>query len=107
MKNELTARLALLAAHRQTISYGALAKELTIAGPGAIAKLTLALEQLMQIDAAAHQPFRAALVVGRLNNDLPAAGFFQKARALGVYHDTDPVEFVRNQRDALWRQDGS
>ena len=105
MKNDLIARLAKLAAHRQTITYGALAKDLGIQGSGSIARLTDALEALMQEDAAAERALRAALVVGRMNNNLPAAGFFLKAMDLGVYDGTDPVGFVQTQRAALWSRD--
>lgn len=102
MKNRLEARLAELAAQRQTISYGALAKELAIPGPGAIATLTAALEVLMEADAARGRPLRAALVVGRLNGDQPAAGFFLKAAELGVFAGHDHAQFVKLQRERLW-----
>lgn len=106
MKNRLEARLAELAAQRQTISYGALAKELAIPGPGAIAQLTAMLEALMQEDATQGRPLRAALVVGRLNGDMPAAGFFLKAAELGLLQDQRPEEFLQNQREGLWHLKG-
>lgn len=102
MKNRLEARLAELAAHHQTISYGALAKQLAIPGPGAIATLTAALEVLMEADVALDRPLRAALVVGRLNGDQPAAGFFLKAAELGVFAGNDHAHFVKLQRERLW-----
>jgi hypothetical protein len=101
MRNNLIARLAQLAAQSATISYGDLARELAIPGPGAIAKLTTELEILMQEDAQAGRPFRAALCKGRLANGLPAQGFFDKAQALGRYQGQDPAEFVAFERQLL------
>ena len=100
--SDLAARLALLAAQQQTITYGALAKDLAIPGPGSIARLTAALETLMDEDAAIGQPLRAALCEARLANGLPAAGFFEKAAALGRYRGEDPAGFVVAERQALF-----
>ncbi|MDD7972542.1 hypothetical protein [Roseinatronobacter alkalisoli] len=72
---------------RTTLTYGQLAAKLEIDGPGRIAKLTTALETLMEQDAQAGRPLRAALVVARAGAGLPAPGFFQKAQALGLYPD--------------------
>ena len=95
----LTARLAELAALNQTTHYGALARDLGLTGPATIARLTTALESLMEDDTAAGRPLRAALVTAR-SSPLPAPGFFQKAAALG--HDvTDPARFIATQRAAL------
>ncbi len=103
MRNNLIARLAQLAAQPATITYGALARDLAIPGPGAIAKLTTELEILMEEDAQAGQPFRAAVCEGRLSNGLPAQGFFDKAHALGRYEGQDPAEFVAFERQLLHR----
>lgn len=100
--NDLVARLGELAAHHQTITYGELARDLAIPGPGAIAKLTQALEILMEIDAAAGLPLRAALCCSRLVQGLPAPGFFEKAARLGYLEAKDPLNFVQQQRQALW-----
>jgi hypothetical protein len=99
MIEQLTARLAQLAALNQTTSYGTLARELGLQGPGTIAQLTTALESLMERDAAAGLPLRAALVNAR-NSTLPAQGFFDKAAALGFAVE-DQVAFVSAQRAAL------
>lgn len=96
--NDLTARLALLAAQGKTTTYGALARDLG----WRVAELTAALERLMEEDAAAGLPFRAALVEGRLSDGLPAKGFFEKAAALGKDWK-DPFCFVMTERDALRR----
>ncbi|OYU40506.1 MAG: hypothetical protein CFE33_07100 [Pseudorhodobacter sp. PARRP1] len=75
---------------------------MAIPGPGAIGKLTAALEVLMDEDAARGLPLRAALCAGRMANGLPAQGFFDKAQALGRFTDTDPQNFVSTERDRLF-----
>ena len=97
----LEARLAHLAAQNQTTTYGQLAKDLNLTGPATIARLTDALEALMETDAAQNHPVRAALVSGRLNQNLPATGFFAKATALGRYHGEDPATYIEKERAAL------
>jgi hypothetical protein len=100
--SDLSARLAQLAAQSQTVTYGALARDLALPGPGAIAKLTTALEALMEEDAALGLPFRAVLCEGRLAHSLPAQGFFDKARALGRDATDDPHTFVAMERQRLF-----
>ena len=102
MIDALEARLALLAALRQTTTYGQLAKDLNLTGPATIARLTDALERLMEADAAQNHPFRAALVSGRLNQNLPAIGFFAKAATLARYHNEDPTTYIEKERAALY-----
>lgn len=93
----LEARLAALAAAGETITYGALAQELGLR----MGELTAELEALMEKDAAAGKPFRAALLRQRLSPDhLPAPGFFQKAAELGQSTD-DPAAFTADQRRRL------
>jgi hypothetical protein len=99
----LAARLEALAAAGQTISYGALARELQVPGPGAIARLTTALEALMAEDAAQGRPFRAVVCCGRLSGGLPAPGFFEAARRLGRDPGPDPAAYVAAERAALRR----
>lgn len=94
----LEARLAALAAAGETITYGALARDLGLR----MADLTAALERLMEVDAAAGRPLRAAVCAGRLTGGLPARGFFLKAQDLGcMAADEDPAGFVSGQRTAL------
>ncbi len=97
----LEVRLAQLAAQNQTTTYGALAKDLDLTGPASIARLTDALEALMDQDAAQNHPFRAAVVSGRLNQNLPATGFFAKATSLNRYHAEDPATYIEKERAAL------
>jgi hypothetical protein len=97
LKTALEARLAALAAAGESVSYGALARDLGLR----MADLTRELETLMEEDTALGKPFRAALLCQRLSPDrLPAPGFFQKAAELG--HDiADPAGFVADQRRRL------
>lgn len=92
----LELRLAALAAAGETVSYGALARELGLR----IAELTVALEALMDADAMAGAPLRAATCAARLGDGLPARGFFDKAAALG-YDVSDPAAFVADHRRRL------
>jgi len=87
--------LAQLARDGRTTTYGALARDLGLDGPGRIARLTTALEALMAQDIAQGAPLRAALVVGRATGGLPARGFFDAARALGRDPGDDPAAFHR------------
>ena len=89
--------LAVLAVAGETITYGALAKDLGLR----MADLAAQLELLMEEDAAANRPFRAALLRQRLSPDhLPAPGFFEKARQLG-YDTSDPATFTADHRRRL------
>ncbi len=93
----LEERLASLARAGETITYGALARELDLR----MADLTAQLESLMEIDAAQEKPFRAALCAARLSpENLPAPGFFAKAAALGR-PATDPHAFTATERANL------
>jgi hypothetical protein len=96
VKTRLEARLAVLAAAGQTITYGALARELDLR----IGVLTAALEALMAEDAATGGPLRAALCAARAGDGLPARGFFDCALGLG-YEIGDPAAFVAEHRAAL------
>ena len=56
----------------------------------------------MKQDAQADQPLQAALVVSRVANGLPAEGFFDRARRLGVFDGCDPHAFHQGQLRALF-----
>ena len=94
----LEARLAELAAQGKTITYGALARELGLR----LGELTAGLETLMDRDAAADLPQRAALCEGRLAGGQPAQGFFLKLAELGEV-PADPEAFVRQTRATLFK----
>lgn len=93
----LEARLSALAAAGQTITYGALARDLGLR----ISELTMALETLMAQDARAGLPLRAALCEGKLSRGLPAQGFFDKAAELG-FEIKDQADFIAHHRAALF-----
>lgn len=96
LKSALETRLAALAVAGETITYGALARDLGLR----MAELTAALERLMEEDTAAGHPLRAAICEARLSGGLPARGFFDKAAELG--HDVaDPAALVIRHRRAL------
>lgn len=93
-----------LARQGEIISYGALARQLCIPGPGAIAQLTAALEASMAEDAAMGKPFRAVLCAGKLNDGMPASGFFEVAARLGRFSGPDQKTFVAAERHALFNR---
>ena len=66
-----------------TIGYAQAAAAFGLAPPGAIRRLTDALEALMAEDAEAGRPFLAAVVVSPRRGGLPAPGYFATAAALG------------------------
>jgi hypothetical protein len=73
-------------ARRQVpITYQELAKGLQISPPNTIHQLTVALESLMEEDAAVGRPLIAALVISKARGGLPASGFFDCARRLAQY----------------------
>ena len=78
------------------MTYGALARDLG----WRVADLTAALERLMEEDAAAGRPQRAALLEGRLSNGLPAPGFFLKLAELGLT-PADPAAYIVETRTRL------
>lgn len=71
------------------ITYQALAKALSLSPPNTIHQLAVALECLIEEDAAAARPLIAALVVSKARGGLPATGFFDCARRAGRF-DGDP-----------------
>ena len=79
-------RMALMV-RGDTITYGALARQLGLWAPGSVGRITRALEETMREDAAAGRPLIAARAVSRAGG-LPGRGFFDLAEALGV----GPVE---------------
>lgn len=101
---QLELRQVLLHA-RNPISYGALARDLNVPGPGAIGKVTAALERMMHDDYVSGRPFLASMCQSRLTDGMPAPGFFQTATLLGRYTGpaTGPeaAAFARNERAQL------
>lgn len=74
-----------LATAEAPLSYQQLADRLQLQPPHTIHRVVQALEWTMREDAAASRPFIAALVVSRTRSGLPAPGFFDLAKRLGLY----------------------
>ena len=70
------------------ITYHALATAARMTGPNKINRLTSWLEQMMAEDHQNDRPFRAAVVISKARNGLPAPGFFEKADQLGLKFET-------------------
>jgi len=83
------AHLCRIVGHATPTTYQALAKDLGLAPPNTIQQLTVALECLIEEDAAAAHPLIAALVVSKARGGLPAPGFFDCAQRVGRF-DGDP-----------------
>lgn len=81
--------LCRIVGHATPITYQALAKALYLSPPNTIHQLTVALECLIDEDAAAARPLIAALVVSKARGGLPASGFFDCARHVGRF-EGDP-----------------
>ena len=98
MNPGLESRLTALATAGETTTYGALARDLGLR----VGDLTAQLESLMEADAAAGAPFRAALLNAR-GTTLPARGFFDKAASLGT-DTSDPAQLAQDHRQRLFTQ---
>ena len=74
--------------NKDQITYNALAATANITGPHKIHRLTSWLEQLMAEDHQNDRPLRAAVVISKARGGLPAPGFFDKAKELGLGFET-------------------
>lgn len=92
------------ARHAQPVTYQALAKALKLMPPNTIQQLTVALEHLIEEDAANDRPLIAAFVISKARGGLPAPGFFECAQRVGRFqgHHSGPdasayynIEFKR------------
>ena len=87
------------------VTYAEMADSADIPEPQRIHKLTLWLEATMRQDHAAGQPLRAALVISRNRNGLPAPGFFLLCEELGIYQGAktgaDAAQFHQTMISAL------
>ncbi|MEH6648232.1 hypothetical protein, partial [Sulfitobacter sp.] len=70
--------------------YQALAKALELSPPNMINQFTVALEHLIEEDATAGRPLIAAFVISKARGGLPALGFFECAKRVGMFHG-DPL----------------
>ena len=87
------------------VTYAEMADAADIPAPQRIQRLTLWLEATMRQDHAAGQPLRAALVISRNRNGLPAPGFFLLCQELGLYQGgetgADAAQFHQTMLAAL------
>ena len=74
--------------NKNQITYNALAATAKMTGPHKIHRLTSWLEQLMAEDQNNDRPLRAAVVISKARGGLPAPGFFDKAKELGLDFET-------------------
>ena len=68
------------------ITYAELADAAQVSAPHRIHKLTVWLEALIEKDHQSAKPIRAAWVVSRHREQIPAPGFFMKCQELGIYN---------------------
>lgn len=106
------AEMALATARQagRIITYAELADAATIPKPHRIHKLTAWLESTMHKDRLAGKPLRAALVVSRNRDGLPAPGFFMLCNELGLYQGAvsgqQAAKFHQTAINNLWPQSG-
>ena len=74
--------------NKNKITYITLAATANMTGPHKIHRLTSWLEQLMAEDHHSDRPLRAAVVISKARDGLPAPGFFDKAKELGLDFET-------------------
>ena len=72
-------------AGRHLITYAELAETAKVPPPHRIHKLTMWLERLIDNEHQSAKPLRAAWVVSRQREQIPAPGFFMKCREIGLY----------------------
>ena len=89
----LAALLEQARVQRRTMTYLEVADALAMPGPRRIHKTARLIEILLKRDAEAKRPPLAALVTSRVRAGLPAEGFFDRARRLGLHDGTDPEAF--------------
>lgn len=81
----LRALLSALPPQQPLPTYHEVTRALRLKPPHTVYRVIQALEQSMREDAAAGRPLLAARVVSRVRDGLPAPGFFDLARRLGLH----------------------
>lgn len=90
-------------ARRQLLTYLELADRVAMPGPQRIHRTTRLLEKLVRRDLAAGRPIRAAMAISRAGSGLPAPGFFDCAKRLGMHDGLgDPRRFHRSLLEQLY-----
>ena len=89
----LAALLEQARVQRRTLTYLEVADALAMPAPQRIHKTTRLLEILLKRDVEAGRPIRSALVTSRTRPGRPAAGFYDRARRLGLYDGQEPDRF--------------
>lgn len=92
---------------RRTVTYLQLADALCIPPPKRIHTVTRLLELLLNEDVRAGRPPLAALAVSRVRGGLPAPGFFDRARRLGLDVGDDPARFHAELLKSLHESSGT
>ena len=85
LAHRIRAHLCEIAQTAQPITYQAFAKRLELSPPNTIHQLTVALEQLIDEDAAANRPLIAALVISKARAGLPGRGFFEYTKEIRLF----------------------
>jgi len=91
----------------RTMTYLQTADAIGIEPPQRIHQLARLVEILLKQDVEAGQAPLAALVVSRARGGLPAPGFFERARRLGIFDGENPVQFHDNLLDSLFYASGA
>ena len=89
LAGKLRAILADAARRSTTLTYLEVAGAAGVGPPGAIHRVTDALEATMREDHAAGRPLLAAAAVSAKRGGIPAPGFFRLAAELGLYFGPD------------------
>lgn len=100
--DQLSAILEQARRERRTLTYLQVADAMALDPPHRIHKITRLLELLLNRDARAGRPLRAALAVSRVRGGLPGPGFFDRARRLGLFDGTGPERFHRQLLEELF-----
>ena len=82
------AKIMAVIKNKDQITYNALVATANMTGTHKIHRLTTWLEQLMTEDFHNNRPLRAAVVISKARGGLPAPGFFDKAKELGLDFET-------------------
>jgi len=92
---------------RRTVTYLQLADALCIPPPRRIHTVTRLLELLLNDDVRAGRPAAGGAAVSRVRGGLPAPGFFDRARRLGLALGDNPAQFHAEILKSLYEDNGN